>query len=76
MKKLFIGTLVLLLAAGCARNRFDYIDIAASEKSHFMRFSENWDMFPLTNGLEADEAKSGYIQIKSAGFVPASVERR
>ena len=33
MKKLFIGTLVLLVAAGCARNRFDYIDIAASEKS-------------------------------------------
>ncbi len=33
MKKLFIGALVLLVAGGCARNRFDYIDIAASEKA-------------------------------------------
>ena len=27
------GILVLLVAAGCGRNRFDYIDIAASEKA-------------------------------------------
>ncbi len=33
MKKLLIGVLVLVVAAGCARNRFDYIDIAASEKA-------------------------------------------
>jgi hypothetical protein len=57
-------------------SRVETMEVAASEKSHFMRFSENLDMFPLTNGLEADEAKSGYIQMKSAGFVPASAERR
>ena len=33
MKKLLYGVLVLLVAAGCVRNRFDYIDIAASEKA-------------------------------------------
>ena len=33
MKKLLTGALVLLMAAGCVRNRFDYIDIAASEKA-------------------------------------------
>lgn len=33
MKKLLIGALGLLVAAGCVRNRFDYIDIAASEKA-------------------------------------------
>ena len=33
MKKLLIGALMLLAAAGCVRNRFDYIDIAASEKA-------------------------------------------
>jgi len=32
-KKLLIGILMLLAAAGCGRNRFDYIDIAASEKA-------------------------------------------
>ena len=31
--RLILGVLTLLLAAGCARNRFDYIDIAASEKA-------------------------------------------
>ena len=31
MKKLLIGALVMLVAAGCVRNRFDYIDIASSE---------------------------------------------
>ena len=33
MKKLLYGILALLAAAGCGRNRFDYIDIAASEKA-------------------------------------------
>ena len=33
MKRLLIGTLLLLVAAACGRNRFDYIDIAASEKA-------------------------------------------
>lgn len=33
MKKLLSGVLVLLVAAGCGRNRYDYIDIAASEKA-------------------------------------------
>ena len=33
MKKLLFGAALLLVAAGCARNRFDYIDIAASEKA-------------------------------------------
>ena len=33
MKKLLFGSLALLALAGCARNRFDYIDIAASEKA-------------------------------------------
>jgi hypothetical protein len=33
MKKILIGVLMLLVAAGCVRNRFDYIDIAASEKA-------------------------------------------
>ena len=32
-KRILSGILVLLVAAGCARNRFDYIDIAASEKA-------------------------------------------
>ena len=33
MKKLLIGALGLLVVAGCVRNRFDYIDIASSEKA-------------------------------------------
>ena len=33
MKKLLSGVLALLVAAGCGRNRYDYIDIAASEKA-------------------------------------------
>ena len=33
MKRLLIGALLLLVAAACGRNRFDYIDIAASEKA-------------------------------------------
>ena len=33
MKKLLSGVLLLLVTAGCVRNRFDYIDIAASEKA-------------------------------------------
>ena len=33
MKKLLIGALGLLVVAGCVRNRFDYIDLAASEKA-------------------------------------------
>ena len=33
MRKLLFGALALLVAAGCARNRYDYIDIAASEKA-------------------------------------------
>ena len=32
-KRLLFGVLALVVAAGCARNRFDYIDIAASEKA-------------------------------------------
>ena len=32
-KRFLFGALVLLVAAGCGRNRFDYIDIAASEKA-------------------------------------------
>ena len=33
MKRALLGILVLLIFAGCARNRFDYVDIAASEKT-------------------------------------------
>ena len=33
MKRLQFGILILLVVAGCGRNRFDYIDIAASEKA-------------------------------------------
>ena len=33
MKRVLTGIIVLLVAAGCGRNRFDYIDIAASEKA-------------------------------------------
>jgi hypothetical protein len=33
MKRILVGVLALLVAAGCGRNRFDYIDIAASEKA-------------------------------------------
>ena len=33
MKRVLIGIFVVLVAAGCGRNRFDYIDIAASEKA-------------------------------------------
>ena len=33
MKRIQFGILVMLVAAGCSRNRFDYIDIAASEKA-------------------------------------------
>ena len=33
MKKLLFGALTLFVLAGCGRNRFDYIDIAASEKA-------------------------------------------
>ena len=33
MKRVLTGIFVLLVAAGCGRNRFDYIDIAASEKA-------------------------------------------
>ena len=33
MKRVLTGIFVLLAAAGCGRNRFDYIDIAASEKA-------------------------------------------
>ena len=32
-RRIQFGILVLLVAAGCGRNRFDYIDIAASEKA-------------------------------------------
>ena len=33
MKKVLFSALALLVLAGCGRNRFDYIDIAASEKA-------------------------------------------
>ena len=33
MKRVLFGVLTLVALAGCARNRFDYIDIAASEKA-------------------------------------------
>ena len=33
MKKLLFGVVTLIALAGCGRNRFDYIDIAASEKA-------------------------------------------
>ena len=33
MKRAFLAILALAAAAGCARNRFDYIDIATSEKA-------------------------------------------
>jgi len=33
MKRIALGALILLLAAGCGRNRFDSIDIAAAEKT-------------------------------------------
>ena len=33
MKRLLFGAWVLLVVAGCVRNRFDYIDIASSEKA-------------------------------------------
>ena len=33
MKRLLFSALVVVVVAGCGRNRFDYIDIAASEKA-------------------------------------------
>ena len=33
MRRLLLGAAALLVVAGCGRNRFDYIDIAASEKA-------------------------------------------
>ena len=64
MKKLFIGTLVLLVAAGCARNRFDYIDIAASEKS----------LAALEAGFKAvpDSVADGRVQYLLAQGVPVA----
>ena len=64
MKKLFIGTLVLLVAAGCARNRFDYIDIAASEKS----------LAALEAGFKAvpDSVADGRVQYLLSQGVPVA----
>ena len=63
MKKLLYGVL-MLVAAGCARNRFDYIDIAASEKA----------LAALEAGFEAvpDSVADGRVQFLLSQGVPVA----
>ena len=64
MKKLLSGVLVLLVAAGCGRNRYDYIDIAASEKS----------LAALEAGFKAvpDSVADGRVQYLLSQGVPVA----
>lgn len=64
MKKLLFGALVLLVTAGCVRNRFDYIDIASSEKS----------LAALVAGFEAvpDSVQDGRVQYLLSQGVPVA----
>ena len=64
MKKLLFGVLVLLVAAGCGRNRFDYIDIASSEKA----------LAALEAGFKAvpDSVAGGRVQFLLAQGVPVA----
>ena len=64
MKKLLFGALVLLVTAGCVRNRFDYIDIASSEKA----------LAALVAGFEAvpDSVQDGRVQYLLSQGVPVA----
>ena len=64
MKKLLSGVLVLLVAAGCGRNRYDYIDIAASEKA----------LAALEAGFKAvpDSVADGRVQYLLSQGVPVA----
>ena len=64
MKNLLFGVLALLVAAGCGRNRFDYIDIASSEKA----------LAALEAGFKAvpDSVAGGRVQFLLAQGVPVS----
>ena len=64
MKKLLSGVLVLLVAAGCGRNRYDYIDIAASEKA----------LAALEAGFKAvpDSVADGRVQFLLSQGVPVA----
>ena len=64
MKKLLSGVLVLLVAAGCGRNRYDYIDIAASEKA----------IAALEAGFKAvpDSVADGRVQFLLSQGVPVA----
>ena len=64
MKKLLFGVLALLVAAGCGRNRFDYIDIASSEKA----------LATLEAGFKAvpDSVAGGRVQFLLAQGVPVA----
>ena len=64
MKKLLFGVLALLVAAGCGRNRFDYIDIASSEKA----------LAALEAGFKAvpDSVAGGRVQFLLAQGVPVA----
>ena len=64
MKKLLSGVLVLLVAAGCGRNRYDYIDIAASEKA----------LATLEAGFKAvpDSVADGRVQYLLSQGVPVA----
>ena len=64
MKKLLSGVLALLVAAGCGRNRYDYIDIAASEKA----------IAALEAGFKAvpDSVADGRVQFLLSQGVPVA----
>ena len=64
MKNRRFGVLVLLVAAGCGRNRFDYIDIASSEKA----------LATLEAGFKAvpDSVAGGRVQFLLAQGVPVA----
>lgn len=64
MKKLLFGVLALLVTAGCGRNRFDYIDIASSEKA----------LAALEAGFKAvpDSVAGGRVQFLLAQGVPVA----
>ena len=64
MKKLLSGVLALLVAAGCGRNRYDYIDIAASEKA----------LAALEAGFKAvpDSVADGRVQYLLSQGVPVA----
>ena len=64
MKKILVGVMALLVAAGCGRNRFDYIDIAASEKA----------LAALEEGFQAipDTVADGRVQYLLEQGVPVA----